>query len=407
MDLKSSSPLGRLVLISVPALLLATVALAAVVEMWTRAKWDPRKGMPGFFESDPVRRQRLAPGYTGWFAGVPVHINSLGFRDDREYSLAKKPSTFRILVLGDSVTFGHGSVGEHTYPFLLEQQLKAWRPDVDWQVWNLGVPGYNTSQELAHLLQVGPAYHPDLVIVGFFENDLIDNFPVRPASRAEEAAATVKSLLRRHVYSLELYKRLYLGVLWRFAQQNEYRRRIEHLGVEDELLADTGQVADLQQQRLTPFDRLTDAAVAAIDCVYGEKPNPDTIPSMQRDPAWDDWLQSVRGFQQLQRLGEYRVLFFLNVVPPVCPDGDVYYDGGSADLNRFYLRIMSETTPAVSAYDEFRHLRPSQMPKARAHAIGNSNLAKANVLFSYLRDQLMPRLDDPRLRRLTEPRPTP
>ena len=31
---------------------------------------------------------------------------------------------------------------------IVEQKLKAWRPDVDWQVWNLAVPGYNTSQEL-------------------------------------------------------------------------------------------------------------------------------------------------------------------------------------------------------------------------------------------------------------------
>ena len=34
-----------------------------------------------------------------------------------------KPTTFRILVLGDSVTFGHGSVAEHTYPALLERPM--------------------------------------------------------------------------------------------------------------------------------------------------------------------------------------------------------------------------------------------------------------------------------------------
>ena len=63
-----------------------------------------------------MRGQRLAPNYDGWFAGVPVHINGLGFRDARDYALEKGPNTFRILVLGDSVTFGHGSVDEHTYP---------------------------------------------------------------------------------------------------------------------------------------------------------------------------------------------------------------------------------------------------------------------------------------------------
>ena len=88
-----------------------------------RLTWDPHKGRPGFFLSDATRGQRLAAGYDGWFAGVPVHINSLELRDAREYDLAKKPNTFRILVLGDSVTFGHGSV--HTYPELLEARLKS------------------------------------------------------------------------------------------------------------------------------------------------------------------------------------------------------------------------------------------------------------------------------------------
>ena len=32
--------------------------------------------------------------------------------------------------------------------------LKAWRGDIGWQVWNAAVPGYNTSQELAHLIEV-------------------------------------------------------------------------------------------------------------------------------------------------------------------------------------------------------------------------------------------------------------
>src|SRR4029453_3113410 len=105
------------------ALLLA----ACAIELWVRATWDPRQGRPGFFLSDAVRGQRLAAGYDGWFAGVPVHINSLEVRDRREFAPAKQPSTFRILVLGDSVTFGHGSL--HSYPELLEQRLKAWRPD--------------------------------------------------------------------------------------------------------------------------------------------------------------------------------------------------------------------------------------------------------------------------------------
>jgi len=209
--------IAKLAAISLPSAALAMVFVAAGVEVWTRRSWNPARGTPGFFLSDPARGQRLAPGYADWFAGVPVNINSLGLRDSREYALAKGPRTFRVLVLGDSVTFGHGSVYEHTYPYLVEQRLRVWRPDVDWQVWNAAVPGYNTSQELAQLLEVGPTFNPDLVIVGFFENDVVDNYRVSPPSRASRVRSLALSWLYRHVYSISLYKRAYLELAWRLS----------------------------------------------------------------------------------------------------------------------------------------------------------------------------------------------
>ncbi|PYQ95406.1 MAG: hypothetical protein DMF95_19010 [Acidobacteria bacterium] len=382
---------GRKVLtITVPILIVTALALGAGVEAWVRWRWDPLKGSPGFFQSDPMRRQRLAPGYTGWFAGVPVHINSLGFRDDREYSLEKGPSTFRILVLGDSVTFGHGSVAEHTYPFLFEQKLKAWRPDVDWQVWNLAVPGYNTSQELAHLLQVGPVYKPDLVIIGFFDNDLIENYDVEPSGRIQSAVAYLKSFLRRYLYSVELYRRVYLTLAWKLAGTDEYHKRVEHLAVEDELLANMRPVNGLNEQQLTPVDRFTDDQVQTMVCVGGQKPNPTVIDSLQRDSGFAPWLRAVRRLQALNRSGAYRLVFFLNITPPVCPNTDTFYDGGTAAINRFFLNTFSDGVPTVSTYDELRHRRPSQMPNACCHAIGNTNLVKAEVLFDFLRDRVLP-----------------
>src|SRR5262245_17512129 len=159
-----SSIIRKLLLLALPATLLAGAVLALGIELWVRAHWDYSRGTPGFYESDATRGQRLSPGYRGWFAGVPVEVTALGFRDSRQYALEKSPGTFRILVLGDSVTFGHGATYETTYPYLVEQRLRTWRPDVNWQVWNLGVPGYNTRQELSYLQEVGPAYKPDLVV---------------------------------------------------------------------------------------------------------------------------------------------------------------------------------------------------------------------------------------------------
>jgi len=384
--------LAKVFAISIPAGIIALAMVAVVVEGWTRLTWDPLKGTPGFFLSDPVRVQRLAPGYSGWFAGVPVQINQLELRDNREYRLAKDPRTFRILFLGDSVTFGHGSVYEHSYPYLLEQRLRAWRADVDWQVWNAAVPGYNTSQELAHLLEVGPAFQPDLVVVGFFENDVVDNFPVAGAGPLARMLSATKTFLYRHVYSVELYKRAYLQAAWKVSASNSYRLRLEHISTEEQLTANMAQVQDLEGQQLTPFERLTDEEVSSVSCVDGPRLHADLIASIQRERGWSDWMAAVRRFQQMSRDGTYPVVFFLNAAPLTCPNADVFYDGGSADVNRFYLKILAEGTPAVSTYDEFRHLRPSEMPAASGHAIGNSNVVKADVLFRYLRDDVFPHL---------------
>jgi lysophospholipase L1-like esterase len=380
----------KLVILTVPALVVAVLLFATFVEVWVRATWEPRRGRPGFFLSDAARGQRLAAGYDGWFAGVPVHINSLELRDQREYSLAKAPNTFRILVLGDSVTFGHGSVSEHTYPYLLEQRLKAWQPRVDWQVWNAAVPGYDTSQELAHLLEVGDRFQPDLVIVGFYENDLVGNLPVRPPGWVKRVTARALSTARRHVYSFELYKRLYLTLAWRLFASDEYRLRLAHLGTEESLLTSVADATTLKEQQLTNYERLTDQQVGSIDCVFGMKPNPGAIAAIQADPGYAVWLDAVRGFQLQNRQGRFSIAFFLNDVPPVCPDGDVFYDGGSKAIDQFYTRTIGDGLPVASTLDAFMHTRPSQMPNAVQHAIGNANAVKADVLFEFLRDRALP-----------------
>src|SRR5262245_42662704 len=58
-------------------------------------------------------------------------------------------------------------------------------------------------------------------------------------------------------------------------------------------------------------------------------------------------------------------------------------------LNDFYMSFLSNATPAVSSYDAMRRLRPSQMPNAGGHALGNANAVKAEVLFRFLRDHVL------------------
>jgi hypothetical protein len=281
-------------------------------------------------------------------------------------------------------------VYEHSYPYLVEQQLKQWRPDVDWQVWNLAVPGYNTSQELAHLKEIGPRFAPDLVIVGFFENDLVDNRDPGPPGMFRIAAARLLSFAQRHVYSIDLYKRVYLQLAWKFSASDQYRRRLENINSEEQELRKTGPIGDARAQALTAFDHVTDDELQRA-CPSKPAPSTELVDAAQQQ-RYQEWVKAVHGFQQLSREGAYRIMFFLNVAPKPCPDGGTFFDEGDSGLNALFMRVIGDGLPVVSAHDALLHTRPSQMPGWDGHSFGNTNVVKADVVFSYLRDRVLPGL---------------
>lgn len=378
----------KLFVVTVPALLVAMVLSAIAIEVWVRARWDEQRGLPGFYLSDPELGQRLSPNYDGWFAGVPVHINALGFRDSRDYALDKAPNTFRILVLGDSVTFGHGALSDTTYPFLFEQRLKAWRPDVDWQVWNLGVPGYNTVTELKLLERVGRSYRPDLVVVGFYENDLTDNDAPTEATLRRRVTSGVQRSMQRSLYSYELYKRILLTIRYQWLTSAPDRSRLEGLAAEDALLAPGDPSADAQRQ-LTDVERFD----APIPCDLGNKaPSTDRLANrlVESTPNMTAWKRSVAEFQRLHREGAYRIGFFLNMEPDHCPIADRYAEGPVLEDEAALTAIMNVGTPVRGTARAYLHYRPSQMPGAGGHSVGNANRVKADVLFEFVRDELLP-----------------
>lgn len=388
----------KLVVIAVPATVAASLVAAIAIEAWVRLAWDDARGRPGFFLTDAARGQRLAPGYDGWFAGVPVRINSLGFRDRREYQLEKPAGVFRILVLGDSVTFGHGTLDDTTYPYLLEQRLRRWRPDVNWEVWNLGVPGYNTRQELDYLEEIGPRAKPDVVVVGFFPNDFTGNNAAQPPpSVLRRAGAAVLSFVQRHLYSYEFYKRVVLTARWRLLTSNADRLRIEHLATERQLLEPSGSTVDAPEQRLTDYENLNDPHAAEFECKPGAESHtisPTTVAALirRRAPELSDWFTAVDAFQALHREGRYRIVFFVNLAPWVCTHADRFVDGGKVADDDALLEVLGRDTPATSSLRSFFQHRPSQMPAAADHAIGNSNDVKADALFRYLSDRVLPPL---------------
>jgi lysophospholipase L1-like esterase len=124
----------------------------------------------------PVPNAKLSfahqPNGHEFLMGVDVRINSQGLRD-YEYSLAKPAGVYRIMLLGDSTTFGWGVPVNETTAKILERNLNTQHlPGYDHvEVLNAGVGNYDTVQEVTYYHTRGRAFQPDLVVLVYFIND--------------------------------------------------------------------------------------------------------------------------------------------------------------------------------------------------------------------------------------------
>jgi hypothetical protein len=72
-----------------------------------------------------------------------ISLNSAGFRGD-EFPPSKRPSSFRIVCLGDSWTFGANVGQPDAYPQKLQTLVEREFPRSEVEVFNLGVLGYSS-----------------------------------------------------------------------------------------------------------------------------------------------------------------------------------------------------------------------------------------------------------------------
>jgi lysophospholipase L1-like esterase len=105
--------------------------------------------------------------------GHSIKINSHGLRDF-EYPYKKEDEVFRILALGDSVTFSYGIDMEEGYTKVLEKRLndlqnKKYKKI---EVINTAHVGFKLHDEYNYLNLFGLKYSPDLIVVGINSNHL-------------------------------------------------------------------------------------------------------------------------------------------------------------------------------------------------------------------------------------------
>jgi hypothetical protein len=115
-------------------------------------------------------------GLTKEFQEKYVRYNKHGYRD-YEYSLKKPKDVFRVLVIGDSQTFGSGIKNlEETWVKKLEAKLQNERRNASIEVLSISGPGWNSDTHLYELFKNGFKFNPDLVILAYYHNDI--PFPI-------------------------------------------------------------------------------------------------------------------------------------------------------------------------------------------------------------------------------------
>src|SRR5713101_2604667 len=139
---------------------------------WVKRHGGPEEKRYSFDVYHPTRGWALKAGIKDMrvFEGEVLNSNSRGVRGRSEYAYDRQPGKRRIVVLGDSFTFGEEVSDDETYPHYLETLL----PDTE--VINLGVHGYGHDQMLLYFKEEGIKYRPDIVILGHVEDDVGRNY---------------------------------------------------------------------------------------------------------------------------------------------------------------------------------------------------------------------------------------
>jgi lysophospholipase L1-like esterase len=98
-----------------------------------------------------------------------VAINSLGYRGVN-FSLKKPSGEKRVLIVGDSLTYGDFVDNDQTLPSFLEAKLNEKCDGI--RVINAGLGGSSITEHI-NIVERSMAISPDVVVLVFYENDIV------------------------------------------------------------------------------------------------------------------------------------------------------------------------------------------------------------------------------------------
>ncbi|MFQ5823656.1 MAG: hypothetical protein ACE5JB_06335 [bacterium] len=130
--------------------------------------WKPQELIPDLLILDKDPCHRLNNNIKGVQKSreynIKIAINEKGLRD-YNYSYRKEKNTYRILMVGDSHTFGWGVKLHDIFSKILERNLNANSKGLKYEVINCGTMGYGTGHQYQFIKNYGYRFSPDLIII--------------------------------------------------------------------------------------------------------------------------------------------------------------------------------------------------------------------------------------------------
>lgn len=151
-----------------------------------------------------------------------LHVHDKNRMRRTECFRPRSDGKFRIIVLGDSLTYGYGVRDEETYPSQIEAAL---RKKFNVEVLNLGVNGYQSQDIFKVVREYTPLLRPDLIIYGVclndflpsgaeqYENDMAYKFPL---------PERMKTFLSERTSIGQLVSRAYNSLLMNIGLRNDF-----------------------------------------------------------------------------------------------------------------------------------------------------------------------------------------
>ncbi|MET0554840.1 MAG: GDSL-type esterase/lipase family protein [Vicinamibacteria bacterium] len=152
---------------------LATGSSLACAALLLAAEWSVRRAHPERLRRSAARSAVVHSADYGWQLRANwTQRDGAGFTTDGARCRRQPPPAAegapRVLVLGDSITFGTGVADEETFAHLLGRRGLT--------VANFAVPGWGTDQSLLRFEREGGLFRPSVVALNVcLANDLADN----------------------------------------------------------------------------------------------------------------------------------------------------------------------------------------------------------------------------------------